>query len=77
MLPMTDAVTLLRELAPHVPRDFSLVAFDADDQELAVRSHKGRDLAVPQLSQKMPAIYVPYHLDRREAGPVAPTMMDG
>jgi hypothetical protein len=36
MLAMMDAILLLGELSPFVPRNFSFMAFDADDQELTV-----------------------------------------
>ena len=52
MLAMMDGIVLLGELAPHIPRNFSFVARDADDKEVAVRSHERRNLTVPQLSQK-------------------------
>ena len=52
MLAMMDAIMLLGELSPYVPRNFSFMAFDADDQELTVGANKGRDLTVPQLGQE-------------------------
>jgi hypothetical protein len=36
MLAMMAAILLLGELTPHVPRNFSFVARDADDKEVAV-----------------------------------------
>ena len=36
MLAMMDAILLPGELSPFVPRNFSFMAFDANDQELTV-----------------------------------------
>jgi hypothetical protein len=36
MLAMMTAILLLGELTPHVPRNFSLMARDADDKEITV-----------------------------------------
>ncbi|WP_283813869.1 MULTISPECIES: hypothetical protein [unclassified Bradyrhizobium] len=36
VLALMDAILLLGELSPYLPRNFSFMAFDADDQELTV-----------------------------------------
>lgn len=36
VLALMDAILLLRELSPYLPRNFSFMAFDEDDQELTV-----------------------------------------
>ena len=70
MLAVMDTVMLLGELTPQVPRNFPFVAFNADDQELTVRAHKGRDLTVPQLSQKY-ACHSPSHFISTAVKPIS------
>ncbi|WP_283814206.1 hypothetical protein [Bradyrhizobium sp. AUGA SZCCT0160] len=36
VLALMDAILLLGELSPYLARNFSFMAFDADDQELTV-----------------------------------------
>lgn len=52
VLAMMDMVMLLGKPAPHVPRNSSFMAFDADDQELTVGANKRSNLTVPQLCQE-------------------------